>query len=123
MLRMTDADLRRVGRARFDNLEILWDYDGKAALEKLRMPLLWVLAGEDREAPVDTTRRALLQVKSVRPIDIYLFPHTDHGMVEFTTNPDGTRTATRITDGYLRLLADWIKGDVHGEYGRAERLR
>jgi hypothetical protein len=26
------------------------------------------------------------------------------------TNPDGTRTPTRIADRYLKVLADWIKG-------------
>ena len=43
-------------------------------------------------------------------------------MMEFVTNPDGSRTVTRITDGYLRLLGDWINADVHGSYGRAEAL-
>ena len=55
--------------------------------------------------------------------DLYLFPDTDHGIFEFHTNPDGSRTMTRIADGSLKLLAHWIKGDVHGSYGRAERLR
>lgn len=123
MLRTDEVDLRRVGRARFDNLELIWDYDAVATLRKLRVPLLWVLAGEDREAPITTTRPALLaRAAAGQPIDVYLFPGTDHGMVEFRANPDGTRTATRITDGYLRLLADWMKQNLHGAYGRAERL-
>ena len=58
-----------------------------------------------------------------RDVDVYLFPDTDHGMIEFTTEPDGTRRITRITDGYFRLLGDWIKGSLHGQYGRAERVR
>lgn len=124
MLRMSDADLRRIGRARFDNLELIWDYDARAALAKLHVPLLWVLAGEDREAPIAATRTMLSGLKSSgQQVDLYLFPDTDHGMVEFRSNPDGTRTATRITDGYLRLLADWVKRDVRGAYGRAIPLR
>jgi len=123
MARMTNEELRRVGRARFDNLELIWDYDAVAALRKLDTPLLWVLAGEDREAPIETTRAALLGLaKAGKPIDVYLFPQTDHGMFEFTTGPDGERSVTRITDGYLKLLGDWVKGDVRGAYGRAERL-
>jgi hypothetical protein len=123
MLRMSDADLRRIGRARFDNLELIWDYDSASTLRKLKVPLLWVLAGEDREAPIAKTRALLSKlVAAGRPIDVYLFPDTDHGMVEFRSNSDGTRTATRITDGYLKLLADWIKGDVRGSYGRARKL-
>ncbi|KTE01146.1 hypothetical protein ATE68_09950 [Sphingopyxis sp. H038] len=121
--RMSNGELRRVGRARFDNLELIWNYDALAALKKLDAPLLWVLAGEDREAPIETTRGALLGLaKAGKPVDVYLFPQTDHGMWEFTTDASGERQITRITDGYLKLLADWIKRDVRGTYGRAERL-
>ncbi|NIJ38375.1 hypothetical protein FHR22_003086 [Sphingopyxis panaciterrae] len=121
--RMTDEELRRIGRARFDNVELIWDYDAVAALRKLDAPLLWVLAGEDREAPIETTRGALLDLaKAGKPFDVYLFPDTDHGMFEYTTAADGSRSVTRIADGYLKLLGDWIKRDVRGPYGRAEHL-
>jgi len=121
--RMPSDMLKRIGRARVDNLELIWDYDAVAALKKLDAPLLWVLAGEDREAPIETTRGALLGLaKQGKPVDVYLFPRTDHGMWEFTTDAKGERQVTRITDGYLKLLADWIKRDVRGPYGRAERL-
>ena len=124
ILQLTDDELRRLGRARFDNVELIWDYDAIAALKRVKVPVLWVLAGEDREAPIETTRSALLQLKKAgQPIDVYLFPDTDHGMMEFVSNPDGSRTITRITDGYLRLLGDWIKGHVAGRYGRAQQLK
>ncbi len=123
MLRMSDADLRRIGRARFDNLELIWDYDAKAALAKLDVPLLWVLAEDDREAPIERTRAVLAELAGAgQPIDVYLFPDTDHGMMEYRESADGSRTGTRITDGYLRLLADWIKRDVQGPYGRGVKL-
>lgn len=123
MLLMSEQDLRLVGRARFDNLELIWNYDSVAALKKLNKPLLWVLAGEDREAPIAGTRKALTSLIAVgKDVDLYLFPQTDHGMVEFTTGADGSRHYTRITNGYLRLLGDWIKGETKGPYGRAERL-
>lgn len=123
MLRMSDADLRRIGRARFDNLELIWDYDAEAALRRLKVPLLWVLAKQDRAAPIAATRTILGRLRaSGQPIETYLFPDTDHGMVEFRTDAEGNRVSTRITDGYLRLLADWIKQDVHGQYGRARTV-
>jgi len=123
ILRLTDDELRRLGRARFDNVELIWDYDSVAALRRVKVPVLWVLAGEDREAPIETTRAALMQLKKAgKPIDVYLFPNTDHGMLEFVTNADGSRKMTRITDGYLRLLGDWINGRVAGPYGRAQML-
>lgn len=124
MLRTSDADLHRIGRARFDNLELLWDYDAAAVLRRLKVPLLWVLAGEDREAPIEKTRAILgALIAAGRPVDAFVFPDTDHGIVEFRTNADGTRTPTRIADGYLKLLADWIKGEGGEHYGRAIRLR
>jgi len=123
ILHLSNDELRRFGRARFDNVELIWDYDSLAALKRVKVPVLWVLAAEDREAPIETTRAALLQLKKAgKPIDVYLFPDTDHGMFEFVTNPDGSRKVTRITDGYLRLLGDWIKGSVAGKYGRGQKL-
>ena len=123
MLRMSDAQLRRVGRALFDNLELIWDYDAEQTLRRLHAPLLWVLAGSDREAPIAATRKALeARAATGLRADVYLFPDTDHGMLEFRIAADGSRTPTRITSGYLQLLADWIKGSVHGPYGRGERL-
>lgn len=123
MLRLPEADLRRIGRPLFDDVELIWDYDAVAALKRLNTPLLWVLAAEDREAPIETTRSVLLDLKKAgKPIDIYLFPDTDHGMMEFVTKPDGSRTVTRITNGYLQLLGDWISGRKAAAYGRAQKL-
>jgi uncharacterized protein len=123
MLRASDAELRRLGRARFDNVELIWDYDAVAVLERLNVPLLWVLAAEDREAPIEKTRDVLRSLAARgKPVDTWEFPRTDHGMFEFTTRPDGTRQVTRITEGYLRLVADWIRGEPAATYGNGTRL-
>ena len=123
MLRSSDAELRRVGRARFDNLELIWDYDAAAVLQRLEQPLLWVLAEDDQEAPIENSRRVLSRLGDAgKPIDVYLFPGTDHGMFEYAVQPDGSRRSTRITDGYLQLLGDWMKGEVRGGYGRGRVL-
>jgi len=123
MLRMSEADLKRIGRARFDNVGLIWDYDAVAALKRLHAPLLWVLAGEDREAPIAQTQKALDALsKAGQRLDAYVFPNTDHGIFEFRTNPDGSRTVTRIADGYLKLLGDWIKGRADGPYGNSVKL-
>ena len=122
VLRETEADLRRIGPALFDNLELIWDYDSQPTIARLNVPQLWVLAEADREAPHETTLTALQQLRSKgSDLTIYSFPATDHGMVEFTESADGTRNYGRITDGYFRLLADWIKGTATGIYGRGRK--
>ncbi len=122
MRRMSDADLRRVGRAVFDNLELIWNYDSTTVLKRLTVPVLWILAEQDREAPIDATLSSLdIFRKQGKPFDIYTFPKTDHGMYEFVENADGTRTNTRVTNGYFGLLADWIAGRTGGHYGRARQ--
>ncbi|MEG3179501.1 alpha/beta hydrolase family protein [Sphingomonas sp. LT1P40] len=121
ILALDEATLRREGRAKFDNLGIDWRYDAMGWLRKAKMPQLWVIAAEDREAPPQTTVDRLQTLRREgQDIAIVRFPGTDHGMVEFTQAPDGARTTTRVTDGYFRLVADWIKGRTTPPYGRGE---
>jgi pimeloyl-ACP methyl ester carboxylesterase len=123
MLRMSDSDLRRIGRAVFDNLEIIWGYDSASVLSRLKIPLLWVIAEKDREAPIDKTVVSLLNFKKQgKPFDAIIFPDTDHGMYEFIERPDGTRTNTRVTDGYFKLVGDWITSKTAAHYGRGRSL-
>lgn len=121
LLAADEATLRKDGAARYDNLGIDWHYDAKAVLRSISMPQLWVLAGEDREAPNLLTQRRLGDLVDVgKPIDIAIFPNTDHGIYEFTEDADGTRHITRHPEGYFRLLGDWIKGTLHAPYGPAQ---
>ena len=123
MLRMSDSDLRRVGRAVFDNLEIIWNYDSTSVLNRLKIPLLWTIAEKDREAPINETVASLANFqKQGKPFDSYIFPDTDHGMYEFVEKPDGSRSNTRVTDGYFKLIGDWIKDKTTGRYGRSRSL-
>jgi pimeloyl-ACP methyl ester carboxylesterase len=109
MLRMSDEKLRRLGRPLFDNLELIWDHEAMPVLEHLAIPILWIIAEKDREAPVRRTLQALNTLgKQNTLLETYIFPDTDHGMYEFTELPDGRRSKVRITDGYFRLVAEWI---------------
>lgn len=120
ILAADEPTLRKDGRARLDNLDIDWHYDAIGELRKVKPPQLWVLAGADREAPSEITLARLQALRrDGRPLEIAVFPDTDHGIQEFTEAPDGTRTMTRIADGYIRLTADWIKQEQHRPYGRA----
>ncbi len=73
------------------------------------------------EAPPELTKQRLMSLrKAGKPIDIVVFPNTDHGMVAFTESVDGMRKYTRYAEGYFRLLADWSKGCFSPPYGKAE---
>lgn len=123
ILALDEATLRREGAAKFDNLELDWRYDAMGWMRKVKVPQLWVIAAEDREAPPQTTVDRLQTLRREgHDIAIVRFPATDHGMVEFTQAADGTRTTTRVTDGYFRLLGEWIRGRTNPPYGRGEFL-
>ena len=59
MLRMQDRDLRRVGRAVFDNLELIWDYDAEHTLKQLSLPCSGSWPARDREAPAQASLASL----------------------------------------------------------------
>lgn len=123
VLASDEAMLRRDGRSKYGNLDIDWRYDAVDHLRQVKAPQLWVVAGEDREAPPLVTIDRLQALRGEgKPIRIVRFPRTDHGMVEFEQAADGSRKTTRVTDGYYRLIADWMKGEWHPPYGAAEML-
>ncbi|MBB1471819.1 MULTISPECIES: alpha/beta hydrolase [unclassified Luteimonas] len=85
-----------------------WHHDPLPVLASLQVPQLWVLAGDDREAPPANTLARLQELQAQqRPIDIVLYPGTDHGIHEFT-EVDGERVDLRNPEGYHALLAGWI---------------
>ena len=87
-----------------------WSYEPMPVLRAVRQPFLWIIAGADREAPPEETRRRLLDVARTNAnVTVVEFPNTDHGIIEFETAPDGERVATRFSDGYFRMLVDWIR--------------
>lgn len=119
VLAASEAELRALA-GKPDPLELEWRFDSRPVLQALEVPILWILAEKDREAPYTITAGRIGELQRAgKPITFYSFPDTDHGMWEFTEARDGTRTLTRYTDGYLRLVADWITGRTSPSYGRA----
>jgi len=117
----TGAALRAMGTT--GGSGTTWNYDPMPALRRLDVPLLWVLAGEDSEAPIEETRARLLALaRAGQPVTLVVFPGTDHGIVEFETAADGRRGALRYANGYFRLLIDWLGTGRIGRdpYGNSE---
>lgn len=97
-------------------------YDPMPVLTNLDVPQLWILGGQDRDAPPgETIRRLAALRKAGRPITTAVFPDADHGMYEFETLPDGERLSTRQPDGYFTLMRDFIEGKLRASgYENAE---
>lgn len=120
ILGMSTDDLRENGIPMFDRLNIDWTLVPIDVLREVDVPQLWVLAGKDREAPIEKTLERLKMLRGEgKDITIYVFPDTDHGMWEYHEAPDGAREYTRVTDGFYTLMADWAKGVSKPPYGKA----
>lgn len=118
-----EPELRARGAAKYNSINVPWGHESMPVLRGLSVPILWVLAGSDRESVPRLTlgRLATLQKEGKR-IDAYVFPDTDHNILDFEEAPDGTRTYTGVAPGYYRMVADWIKGKWSPPYGRAKPL-
>jgi dienelactone hydrolase len=86
-----------------------WDYEPLPVLAALDVPQLWVIADSDREAPPAETLARIRRLQAQgRPIDLVVYPDTDHGIYEYIESEDGERVDIRNPDGYHELLASWI---------------
>lgn len=121
VIRASEQDLRQgIVGDREDN-GVLWNHDPIPVLQGIEVPQLWVIATNDTEAPGMLTQERLRSLQDDgQPITTALFPNTDHGMVEFETQPDGSRQYTQFTDGYFRLIADFMHGVHLPPYGAAQ---
>jgi pimeloyl-ACP methyl ester carboxylesterase len=107
-------------KLRQENPGLDWHYDSLSVLRTLKVPQLWMLGTEDDTAPSGPTiaQLKLLQTQGM-PIDIAVFPHADHGIVNFEVQPDGTRRRTRRANGFFKLQADWAQAISSAHYGDA----
>lgn len=86
-----------------------WEYEPRPTLEAIDAPQLWILAGEDTEAPHERTLAILREIQPTKPrLDIVVFPNTEHGIQEFVVNEKGERTPTRYAEGYYELIRNFI---------------
>lgn len=97
-------------------------YDPLPVLQNLSVPQLWILGGQDRDAPPAETLRRLSRLKSEGcPITTAVYPTADHGIYEYETKQNGERVSTRNPEGYFRMMRDYIlRGGLEGGYGAAQ---
>lgn len=88
--------------------EVPWDYDPRHTLEKLNVPMLWLVGAEDREAPPEETLARLDAFKRQgKPFEVALFPGADHGIVLFRVEK-GQRVITGYHPDYARTKSEWV---------------
>lgn len=100
-------------------------YDPMPTLSALKTPQLWVLGGQDLEAPsAETSSRLRQLIAQGRPITLAIYPKAEHGMTEFEAEPNGERVSTRFAPGYFTMMRDFaLTGRLAGAYGDAAITR
>jgi uncharacterized protein len=84
-------------------------YEPVPTLEKLNIPMLWLIAENDIEAPPEPTIEALKKLRRQgKPFATVIFPNTDHGLQEFEVR-DGKRVRTKYVDKYFLTMLKWIQ--------------
>lgn len=107
LLENDEAKLRDVGPTLLPGVPL--DYDPMPVLRNLRVPQLWVLGGQDIDAPhAETERRLRALAAQGAPIQVTVFPDAEHGMYEFEAGPEGERLSTRQPPEYFPLMRDFI---------------
>jgi len=100
-------------------------YDPMPALESSGTPQLWVLGGDDMEAPsAETAKRIKALIKAGKSYNLAVYPGAEHGMTEYELDAKGERVSTRFAPDYFRLMADFIRdGRIRAHYGNADVTR
>lgn len=122
MLKHPPAAIKLIGPTR--DKGTTWSHDPMPVIRSVTVPVLWILAAEDREAPVPETRARLIALAAEgRPVTAIEFPATDHGIRQFTPG-ENPRRYTRYADGYYRAVLDFTRGGnlPRQAYGDAKRL-
>jgi dienelactone hydrolase len=120
LLPLDEAELRKRG-AELRGWRTPLRYDPMPTLRADTTPQLWILGGEDLDAPsAETGQRISGLAGEGRPFTLALFPHAEHGLTEFETAPSGERLSTRYSPGYFAMMRDFIRnGALRGPYGAA----
>ena len=113
------ALLSSTPKEKFPEVKAMFDYpidiayDPMPTLAKIDVPMLWIVAGQDTEAPPETTLANLQKVKAQGvPVDIVVFENAEHGMIAVERGPDAMKDLGRTVAGYFERLAEWISARV-----------
>jgi len=97
-------------------------YEPMPTLRASTTPQLWVLGGDDLEAPSpETAKRIRTLIADAKAYTLAVYPGAEHGMTLYELNDKGERLSTRFATGYFQMMADFIRnGSIGDRYGDAE---
>jgi pimeloyl-ACP methyl ester carboxylesterase len=122
LLPYSEAQLRQLGKGELSfTRETQFHYDPMPALRAATVPQLWILGGEDYEAPsAETSRLIKGLIATDHRFTLAYYTNAEHGMTLFET-AGGERISTRYAPGYFKLIHDFARdGQLTGTYGDAE---
>lgn len=120
----SEAQLREMG-AKF-RWGTPFHYDPMPTLRSDTTSQLWILGGEDYEAPsAETSRRIRSLIAEGLPFTLAVYPQAEHGLTLFEIAAgSGERLSTRYEPGYFAMIRDFARdGGLAGLYGDAEIAR
>jgi len=96
-------------------------YEPMPALRASTTPQLWILGGDDLDAPsAETAARIKSLIAAGKNFTLAVYPGAEHGMTEYELNAEGERLSTRYAPGYFQMMADFIRsGRIGDHYGNA----
>ncbi len=90
-------------------LDRYWFHDSRPILEKLDIPMLWLIGGDDIEAPNEVTIATIDQLAARgKPFEIRVYPGADHGILLFEEKA-GERIYTRYHPDYFQKKVEWMR--------------
>jgi len=85
-------------------------YDPVQTLAKLDTPSFWVFGGQDSSAPTQWSVDELNKLQAAgKPIEYFVYPNAEHGIIRFEQKPNGERPPMRYEDGYFQQQVDWFR--------------
>jgi pimeloyl-ACP methyl ester carboxylesterase len=113
-----------IDRARSESPGVPWSYSPLDAARQFTGRQLWVFAADDDVAPSERSVARLRRLPERTNVDVVVYPRATHGMRHVDFEPDGRRIASdNIVTGYLRLIADYAKGNASDVYGDGQWIR
>jgi len=123
LLPYSETQLRELGDTQLSwTRSTPFHYDPMPVLRTGTVPQLWIVGGEDYEAPsAETSRRIKELIAAGHPFTLASYPDAEHGMTLFELTADGSRDSTRYAPGYFAMIRDFAReGRLTGTYGNAE---